>query len=272
MMAPVDAERDRSFPVRHPYLFTALLELAVLTVFILAGAVVQTSGLPDLVLPFAANIILAVVALALLVRFGWLGKVGVTAPLTRRQLALYLVPFALVLYFLALGIEPVKPGLAISYLFMTLLIGFAEEAVYRGLMLQSLLARGIWQAAIISSIVFGLTHGLNALAGSDLPSVLLQLAYSTAVGFAYAALMIRVPVIWPLILVHFLTDFAAFLSTGGVYSEGTSTSDVIESIVVTLVFTAYGLYLLTSRRVRGVSSPTQHPAIDVAEGHSSSRA
>ncbi len=92
------------------------------------------------------------------------------------------------------------------------LIGFVEEVFFRGLILRAIAPRGLWKAAIISSIVFGLLHSLNPLAGANPLDTLLQLGYTLAIGFGFAAVALRTRVIWPLVLIHGLIDFASFLA------------------------------------------------------------
>ena len=44
-----------------------------------------------------------------------------------------------------------------------LMVGFVEEAIFRGLMLQALKARGLWQAAVVTALLFWLSCGRIAI-------------------------------------------------------------------------------------------------------------
>jgi membrane protease YdiL (CAAX protease family) len=109
-------------------------------------------------------------------------------------------------------------------------------------MLHALKARGPWKAAFITALIFGLTHALNALAGKSLLDGMLQIFYATAIGFAYAALVFKTNLLWPLVLTHFLTDFAYFVQKPGFEFTSFWQSFMVAGLAV--VFTAYGVYLL----------------------------
>ena len=58
-------------------------------------------------------------------------------------------------------------------------------------MLNALKASGAWKAAIITSLLFGLTHALNVLTGKSVIEDAAQIFYAVAIGFAYAALVLK---------------------------------------------------------------------------------
>ena len=142
-------------------------------------------------------------------------------------------------------------GLTSGLLVTALLIGFAEEAIFRGLMLTALTARGPWTAAIVTSVLFGLSHSLNLLSGKSGAEILIQVAYALAVGFAFAATAFKTGLIWPLVLVHALIDFTSFLG-----KEGTPPAwEAAAGIGITFAFMSYGLFLM-----RGGKRATLAPA------------
>jgi len=92
---------------------------------------------------------------------------------------------------------------------LTLLVGFAEEAMFRGIVLRGALQdHGVYVAMLISALTFTLLHMVNVLGGlppGDLPNHLFsQLLYGAFM--APLALLIRNLV--PLILLHFMWDFS----------------------------------------------------------------
>jgi membrane protease YdiL (CAAX protease family) len=122
------------------------------------------------------------------------------------------------------------------------MVGFVEEAFFRGLMLNALKGRGLWRAAIVTSILFGLTHAMNVIAGKSVAEDVAQIFYAMAIGFAYAALVLKKGVIWPLVLAHFLIDFTNFIQKPGFTFPPFWNLFIVISI--TLIFTAYGIYVM----------------------------
>ena len=135
------------------------------------------------------------------------------------------------------------------FFLMAILSGFVEEILFRGLMLRALLPTGIWRAALISAALFGGMHILNVLSISSPAYALLQVGYAAAIGFGYAALVIHTGTIWPLILAHFLTNFAGFMAAGGAGAAGpVAVREILFSAVYIVLFSVYGTYLLRSDR------------------------
>ena len=126
-----------------------------------------------------------------------------------------------------------------------LMVGFVEEAVFRGLMLNALRTRGLWKAAIITALLFGTTHALNGLAGKSVVEDVLQICYAVAIGFAFAALVLRKGILWPLVLAHWLINFIAFIETPGFTYP--APWNVLITVSITVVFTAYGVFVMLQK-------------------------
>ncbi|MNC42275.1 CAAX amino terminal protease self- immunity [compost metagenome] len=94
---------------------------------------------------------------------------------------------------------------------LALLVAFVEETVYRGLILNLILQKGIRIAVLTSSLLFSLTHLLNLMGGQSLAATLLQLAYAFLVGLSLALLYVRHKTLLPLMAFHFLHNFMQFL-------------------------------------------------------------
>ena len=138
------------------------------------------------------------------------------------------------------GIVPLDPGYG-WWALTLLLVGFNEELVSRGVVL-SRLARSFTVAAAvtISAVLFGLQH-LSAFALNDNPAgdVLWNVLYTGIYGFALAAFQVRFAWLWPLVIVHALSDFAGILSPG-------SPGDAVV-IPMHLGLIAFGILLLRWR-------------------------
>lgn len=90
--------------------------------------------------------------------------------------------------------------------------GFGEEIMFRGLGVANYMRKIQSERQIkvifwLSSIVFGLVHLSNIMAGGDLFSVLIQAVYAIGVGMLFGAVYLRTGNLWPTILGHWSVDF-----------------------------------------------------------------
>jgi hypothetical protein len=239
-----------SFATQRPYLFATLLIVAIIVVYLAAGTAAGLLQLLPIHLYLIANVALAILAAALLTRLRFWNESGFRRLPAPRDLLLYWLPFSVVLVNLAFGIRSMSWGQAAFYLILAALIGFAEEVLFRGLILRAVAPRGLWKAALVSSLLFGLAHSLNVLGGADQLYTLLQIGYSLAIGFGFAAVTLRTRTLWPLIIIHALIDFTSFLASHGASPAGITTLDMVISAAFIVAFIGYGIYLLTRVRPR----------------------
>ncbi len=93
----------------------------------------------------------------------------------------------------------------------TFLIGFSEEVLFRGILLRGAMASlTVIQAMFLSTVAFSLLHAVNVFGGLPLGAMIYQLAFTFIVGFFLAPLALRLGNLWPLIIWHWLWDFALF--------------------------------------------------------------
>lgn len=236
------------YPRRHPVLFVVFLELTILGVLILTGAITQSLGMSDFVLYGVGSFLLVVIGVYFLTRVKWWKKVGFRSFKDRRHILLLWLPALPVLVALFRGnFNTLNLSNVATVFAITLLAGFMEEIYFRGMMLQALLSRGASRAAIITSVICSLTHGLNFLADWNPQLVFLQLGYSLTIGFGWAAFVIRTGVLWPLVLIHFLNNFIGLIDADQIARTGTPTPlDTAIDIVLTVAFAVYGVCLLRS--------------------------
>jgi membrane protease YdiL (CAAX protease family) len=239
-----------TFPNRHPYWAAALLFMATLIVFLASGTMVTIMELTPWSLYIIAFVLLALICAVLLAKNGWWQEAGFRPPFEGRLLWLFWLPFVPVIGNLLEGISVTDSRQILLFLVTAVLSGFVEETIFRGLILRALLPTGVWRAALISAALFGGMHILNVLSISSPGYALLQVGYAMAIGFGYAALVIRTGTIWPLILAHFLTNFAGFMAAGSAGSEGpVAVREMVFAAVYIVLFSAYGVYLLRSRKM-----------------------
>ena len=236
------------FNQRHPYLFVGILEATVVGAFIIAGALTKWLRMPQQMLYGIGFIILTVISLILLTRMRCWKEVGFRPLGMYHLLWLPALPMIVTVYEALSGEGGLVGGnIMWRIMGMTALNGFAEEVLYRGLMLRALAWKGIWRAVIITSLIFAITHSLNTLTGWSSERVLWQLCYSFAFGFGWAAFALRTGTIWPLILIHFLNNFFSLCRAGSIVQTGeVSTVSQVVMALYTVAFIAYGVIVTRS--------------------------
>ena len=106
-----------------------------------------------------------------------------------------------------------------SFIF-AIFIGIEEDFFARGYIFGVLERYGVWIAAIVSSVIFGLSHLTNIVWGHQSAAYTLAQAVSAgAFGFLAVALMLFSGTIWLPILMHGLTDFPMQFDTEVQYTK-----------------------------------------------------
>ncbi len=91
------------------------------------------------------------------------------------------------------------------------LVGFSEEAMFRGVLLHGAWrTRGLFRAMLLSAAGFALLHAVNVLGGSPPGAVAVQLAVTFLFGLTFAPLAVRLGSLWPLVVLHAAWDFGLF--------------------------------------------------------------
>jgi uncharacterized protein len=231
------------FAERHPLWFVAILEVMVIVVYLALGTIAHFTKLSNVGFEGIANLILTIIAVILLSVMGWWRVIGFRPPDQPADLLYFIVPFLPAVVSLVAGVELKNVLVVTQLLIITLLVGFAEEAIFRGLMLNALKSRGAWTAAIVTSLLFGLSHSLNVLSGKNLADVMAQILYALAIGFAFAALVLKKGIIWPLVLAHFLIDFTAMIGR----ADFSPVLNSVLGVAITLVLGSYGLFVMLQK-------------------------
>ncbi len=252
-MDPLEGQRHRV--AERPFLLTGLVVATVGVVALSAGlSVVAFTWSADAV-ELAAEFVLAVVVVVVVTRMRWWRVIGFHRLRTMRDLRFFWIPLFPVLMALPAavaalaGLGPTRALERLAFwLVLAALIGFVEEVCFRGLVLRALAPRGIWLAAVASSILFGLMHVVNLLFGAGLDATLLQVGDATAMGFAFAAVVLRTGVVWPLVVIHALVDVVAFAAADATTATDVTGGDVLVSAVYAAMFTVYGILVLRGLR------------------------
>lgn len=147
---------------------------------------------------------------------GWLPELFRAQPLRGRGWMWIAIAVVLLFNLLRLlSIDYAAAGFEVvaTWLLAGLFIGFAEEVLTRGLVVNLLRKAGNTElvVAVVSSALFALLHAGNLLSGQSLFATLLQLVYTFAFGVCmYLAMRVTGTIIAP-ILLHASTDPSIFL-------------------------------------------------------------
>lgn len=231
-------KRKHTLSEKHPLLSMLLSVVAATFVCMLAGSI-RASDFVQYLLISAAGV------LCLLVQKWWFAPAfkGVfRAEIPLREIGLLCVPFLIQLV-LSWLLNVMDHGLffhatALSAV-MALSAGFGEEVMFRGLSIPIGMRyfkgkNKILTVALVTSVVFGLSHLGNARGGNAIGIV--QGIVTIGTGLFYAAVFLRTGSIMVTIIMHALYDWMYFvtnpaLQNGDMAAMGVTTAVIISSVI-----------------------------------------
>jgi membrane protease YdiL (CAAX protease family) len=233
---------------------TSLLILIIWLFIVVGGGLLQVKGQPTQLSELVKNqimfnVLVAMVFLIVVINhFKWWSQVGWKAPNNLQDLRL-LWPPAVVLIFLLLtvisiGLPPTRVLMLV--IVNTLMVGISEELMFRGILFHGASSSfGIWHAVWITAIIFGSIHTLNGFITGDFRTSIAQALFAATFGIWALALRVRLDTILPVIIIHWLWDWLAFLTNS--YGD-------LALLPFSLVLFIYGLWLLRNYRRRVLPS------------------
>ena len=137
----------------------------------------------------------------------------------------------------------VKGWEIVLFILFCLLIGVAEEGLFRGavqeLVMDAFAAKTKNQkkiAIIVASALFGSAHFINLRLGANLGSVILQVVSATAAGMLFGAICVQSGRnLWAAVVAHALMDCGAFVNDGMLW--GTKIVDTVNSLSAGVLIT-----------------------------------
>ena len=145
----------------------------------------------------------------------------------------------------------------LTFLLNMILVGVAEELVFRGIIAQTLLERygtsraGVWKACLLSGVLFGAAHLTNIL-GSAPFGVLMQCVFAASLGTLFAAVYFRTGNLWVTVFLHGAMDISSML-IGGLYGTTTvaeAVSDYDASMLLSvLLYLIPTVFLLRKKKL-----------------------
>ena len=120
-----------------------------------------------------------------------------------------------------------------------LLTALAEEMGFR-ILLPKMLAEHIHcsvkKSIFISSIAFGLFHGVNLLSGAAVPYVLLQMLYAFCAGLAFCAMVQKTKSVLPSVVLHALINWTAG-------SQIIGAAIILQALAFSALFAGYAIII-----------------------------
>lgn len=164
-----------------------------------------------------------------------------TEPLQWKKM-LFLLPMVMIStvnlwHGVALRSAPMETAL---YMLSMICIGFIEELLFRGYLLQYLQKYAAKRAVLICGLTFGMGHIVNLINGADLYSTILQIIYAVAIGYMLSVFVEETGHILPCCVFH-----ATFNALSAFANEAviTKISEAILCAVVTTLAIGYGVYV-----------------------------
>jgi membrane protease YdiL (CAAX protease family) len=233
----------------RPLLLAALVVAAVLATAVPAslGATVDAGY------AVASKAALCALAVVLLSSLHLWGRAGFLALPTRRDLRVLALPSLLVAGMLVAvvvaGPAEMDASQVIAFAVVAAAVGFSEEALFRGVLLESLRPWGPLAAMLATTVAFALLHIAGLMGGASLDATLAQvLIGGLPFGLAFAGLRLTTASIWPLVVIHATNNLASFLMSGHWEAVTQDTSRYgaasVLGLALIVALAAYGVWFL----------------------------
>jgi membrane protease YdiL (CAAX protease family) len=135
----------------------------------------------------------------------------------------------------------IDASLSAGVLATTLVVGFTEEWMYRGLLFAALSRRfGLRNGAFIALVLFGVLHLLNMAAGMPPIGALFQFFMTMLIGSTLMLAAVGTRSLWIPVIVHGLYDFLT-IETSRMIAAGSASWLALPVLVIGPVF---GIYCL----------------------------
>ena len=118
-----------------------------------------------------------------------------------------------------------------------LLVGVAEEIIFRGFLFNGMRRTGsLTVAVVVSAITFGMGHIVNLLTGHATMETLVQVLFAVAWGFLFTFAYLKSGSLLPCIVIHGLIDAFSVFSRD---NEIAHWAYIVATVAATLVYCLY---------------------------------
>ncbi|WP_040949326.1 CPBP family intramembrane glutamic endopeptidase [Gorillibacterium massiliense] len=232
----------------HPILFSLMLGIVLTVLVSIASAAAEIQKLNDTETMLSQAVAFFIMALIITIymkrKDATLGSFGFRrVELLKEKRVLYFIPLLIIAL-----VQPIVGGInrdlalgdIVAILVFTMLVGYTEETVFRGIIRERLKEKSRLFYIVFSSVFFGILHMANAFGGHDVLEVLLQVANAFLLGIILALLIEMTNKIIPLMVFHFLFDaFANFTSASA------DNKQLLIISVLDILYLLYGAYLIS---------------------------
>ncbi len=232
---------------RHPILFSLMFGILLTLLVSIASAVATILELGDRGIMLAQGCAFLIMAIIVTVYMNKkdraMASFGFIKPdLRKGKATLYYIPLLIIAV-----VQPIMGGFNLELslkdvlivIVFSLLVGYTEESVFRGIIRERLQFKGTVFYIVFSSLFFGILHMANALNGTGIIHILLQVINALLIGFILALLIETTGNIIPLIAFHFLFDTLAQLTSNAIVDQ-----EVLAVSILNVLYLLYGAYLI----------------------------
>lgn len=243
----------------YPLLTTLILVLSSIGIFALVSQIPLEPYLAREMRHSSVQLLLSIALFALLYNAGWLKAAGFSVPFREWHPRWWLatIPIALIglinltsADWTLINFSGMRTA---GWLYNNFTTGLFEELLLRGVCFYILYTawkgrkNGLIKAAVAQAFIFGIAH-LSNLNENPTVDVLAQVTYATLLGIGFAGIVAYSKSLWPVIGIHSVInamgDLNRFFIDGYDANAGDAPNYVVAIIVIFLVATLPGLYLL----------------------------
>lgn len=250
--------RFKNFAIKRPFLFG----LTLIFIYTLLGTLTYPthflfpeSEVGQLYGDALSKFIVFLCFLLILWRFGWLkaSRINRWGNILTWVIGIiiltYKIPLQLYAFTGDMAIKLPTSPLTMANLVYSLQTGLVEETIFRALVLVAMISawgetkKGQIKAIVLSSVFFGLMHMFNIIV-RPFGVVLFQAIIVSLPGILYAVFVLTQKSLWPVIVLHWLTNAAVNIKLIGsaAYQETFSMWIVYAIILIPIV--AYSISLI----------------------------
>jgi len=138
------------------------------------------------------------------------------------------------------GFAEDEPARIAGWFVISAAVGFGEEGVFRGLVIDVIGLDRPRRAVVVSSLLFGGLHLAGLLAPVDYRYILMQAVAASSLGLVLACTRLLSGSIWPGIVAHTVLDFFGLAAAGGIKSAAefslAAVAVILGSALISLVW------------------------------------
>ena len=236
------------YPIMSSVLATFLF-LLVISVGGIVSGVTEISSDTTLIIAFSILAVILFTYINKMNRWSYygFGSINKMDNATKR-LFIPLFIFAFLPLIVGFSADLKLPEIIYIIVFMAI-VSFAEETMFRGVILRLLQKKSNMHAIWGSSLLFSIPHILNTLNGKGSVEAIVQTLFAFFIGLVLAMLMIKTNNIFPLITYHFINNTVSSVTR----SDVNPSFELYFTLIIFALSIVYAMYLfsLIKRDSRG---------------------